>query len=95
MAIEPGAQFFHGTNVDLPEGTIIEPRRRGAAWATDDSVWADVFARDAVSINKSGEPKVYTVSPVDESDVETHRYPNRNAYSSKSGFRITGEHKDD
>lgn len=95
MAIEPGPQFFHGTNVELPEGAIIEPRRKGAAWATDDSAWAGIFAGDAVSLKKGGTPKVYKVSPVDESDVETHSYPGRNAYSSKSGFRITGEHKDD
>lgn len=94
--MERGQQFpeelFHGTNVDLSEGDIIEPRT-GKSWATDDAAWAEIFANDAVSLNKgSGSPRIYVVTPIDHSDVETHKYPGRNAYSSKTGFRVLRRH---
>ena len=96
MAIEPSPQFlYHGTNAQLSEGDLIEPRH-GAAWATDDPVWAEMFSTDAVILNPdAGEtPTVYKVTPEDPSDVKKHNYgPERSSYSSGKGFRIVGRHK--
>jgi len=96
--MDKGPQFpdelFHGTNAQLSEGDLIE-LRHGAAWATDDPVWAKIFSTDSVILNPDAGkiPTVYRVTPEDPSDVEQHRYPGRNAYSSGKGFRIVGRHK--
>jgi hypothetical protein len=97
--MDKGPQFpdelFHGTNAQLSEGDLVEPRG-GAAWATDDPVWAGVFSREAIMLNPdAGETaSVYRVTPEDASDVKKHNYgPKRSAYSSGKGFRIVGRHK--
>ena len=97
-------QLFHGTGATLKKGTIIKPVNDEVAWATSEPNIAEGYARTANDrafgrvgrLKETNEPPalfnpVYTVEPVDPTDVTTTGTRNQ-IHTSKKGFRVTGLH---
>lgn len=89
-----GEILYHGTNVDLTPGSVVEPREvstqnlskgQPKAYATTDLNVARKFAFIKDKLNM----KVYHVEPVDPKEqFETNQDGSHKAVISKKGFKV-------
>lgn len=78
--------LYHGTTHPFEIGDIVDKGVRGGAWATTYLGTASQYAAKR-SYDRGGEPKVYTVEPVNPEDVEDM---GMGQSRSAAGFRVTG-----
>jgi hypothetical protein len=83
-------EMFHGTRAIL-RGKTITPMS-GVAYATSDPEAAMMFAKTKLPEGKLGDAKVYKVAPLDDVEERAGNFPGEKHYSSKTGFKVIGEH---
>lgn len=90
--------MYHGTDFEFKPGDVVSPRNYPTAYATNNPIWASIFANDRSRFGgpnngpTGNRPRLYRVEPMDESDVESGLMGTGIVvHKSAKGFRVVGE----